>query len=100
MSIHHLPPPSTPAEEDYSQSSSESEDDDQDFEDWISDSQNHIGVRSLFDDKTLKSVDEVLRYDLETHKFDLEGQVKRMKLDGYGRIRSVTVRISFEETLH
>lgn len=74
MSVHHLPPPSTPTEEDYSQSSSsESEDDDQGFDDWVSDSQTYLIVRSLFDDKATKSVEETLRYDLETHKYDLEG---------------------------
>lgn len=70
MSIHiHSTVPVNEDDHDDISSSSE-EDDDQTWDDWVSDSAPRY-CRSLFDDKTLPSVEAILAYDKHAHNFDL-----------------------------
>lgn len=72
MSVH-LPPSSNTSDVDDRESdlSSEEEEDDQTWDDWVSDSNDKQGCRSLFDDKLLKGAEEALLYDKKVHGFDL-----------------------------
>ncbi|KAI0642918.1 S-adenosyl-L-methionine-dependent methyltransferase [Trametes meyenii] len=45
--------------------------------------------RSLFEDKTLESVQEALAYDQSTHGFNLKEVTSRLELDLYQRIRLI-----------
>ncbi|KAI0671181.1 S-adenosyl-L-methionine-dependent methyltransferase [Trametes maxima] len=45
--------------------------------------------RSLFEDKTLESVQEALAYDQNTHNFNLKDVTSRLTLDLYQRIRLI-----------
>ncbi|KAE9402260.1 S-adenosyl-L-methionine-dependent methyltransferase [Gymnopus androsaceus JB14] len=79
MSIHIHPTPNS-IEEDHDGedgiSSSSGEDDEETWDDWVSDSVTKY-CRSLFDDKTLPSVEGILAYD------------KAAPLDVHGRIRLI-----------
>lgn len=75
MSLHLLPPAALENQEneDSDCETSESENDDQNWDDWVSDSLIRAPCPSLFDEKSLPSVEEALNYDKETHGFDLNG---------------------------
>ena len=62
------------------QSSSEDEEDEADlnWDDWVSDSADQRPCKSLFEDKTLSSVSDVLNHDKTPHGFDLEGAFSRL----------------------
>ena len=80
MSLH-LPPPANfeHQEGDNSDSAtSDSNDDDQNWDDWISDSLIQRSCKSLFDEKVLSSVEDALKYDKETHGFDLNETCSRL----------------------
>ena len=53
-------------------SSSESEgDEDQNWDDWVSDSNEQQECRSLFDEAVLPSVEAAVKHDISTHSFDI-----------------------------
>ncbi|KAL1744070.1 S-adenosyl-L-methionine-dependent methyltransferase [Schizophyllum fasciatum] len=89
MSIHLPPGQAIPDPEELNQSGSESEsgDDDQNFDDWVEEAR--VPCRSLFDDTVSASVEDSLKYDENTHGFDLQAVVSRLSLDSYGRIRLI-----------
>jgi type I protein arginine methyltransferase len=72
MSIH-LPATSLDLVETGSEAGSDSEGNNAEdtWSDWVSDSANHKRCKSLFEDKFLASVIEMLDYDKRTYGFDL-----------------------------
>ncbi|KAI0072207.1 S-adenosyl-L-methionine-dependent methyltransferase [Panus rudis PR-1116 ss-1] len=70
-------------------SSSEEEDEDLTWDDWVSDSATKRPCKSLFDDTTFTSVEDVLNYDKTKFGFDLESICKKLSLDSYQRIRLI-----------
>ncbi|KAG6914799.1 hypothetical protein DXG01_015230 [Tephrocybe rancida] len=91
MSVR-LPPPADFQNNDDDQTdsaSSESDDDDQNWDDWESDSLIKVPCLSLFEEKTLPSVEEVLSHDHSTHGFDLNATCAKLSLDFHGRIRLI-----------
>jgi protein arginine N-methyltransferase 3 len=56
---------------------SSDDDDDQNWDDWNSDSVPQ-SCKSLFEDRTLPSVKDVLQYDKDTYGFDLYGTYKKL----------------------
>ncbi|EIW81556.1 S-adenosyl-L-methionine-dependent methyltransferase [Coniophora puteana RWD-64-598 SS2] len=98
MSLH-LPASSlqatSPAESDIDASSASSvtgsdyADEDNNFDDWVSDQMEAQPCRSLFEDKTLPSAGEALKYDEETYGFGLDAVCEKLALDAYGRIRLI-----------
>jgi protein arginine N-methyltransferase 3 len=79
MSLH-LPPRDPTAAEAVPESGSESSesDNDQAFSDWDSDGDAKIPCKSLFDETTLPTAQEVQAHDAKVHGFDLEGASKRI----------------------
>lgn len=74
MSIRLPPPHTIPDPEEAiesASSSSESEDEDQNWDDWVSDSNQQQECRSLFDETLLPSVDAAISHDVSTHSFDI-----------------------------
>ncbi|KAI0045880.1 S-adenosyl-L-methionine-dependent methyltransferase [Auriscalpium vulgare] len=57
------------------------------WSDWLSDSGRLC--KSLFDDKTFPSAADSLKYDKDTHGFDLSTACQRLGLDFHGRIRLI-----------
>ncbi len=68
-------------EEEERSSSGEDEEEDGDltWEDWVSDSASKRPCKSLFDDTTFTSVEEVLKHDKTAHGFDLDGLCSRLR---------------------
>lgn len=58
--------------EDSSSSEEDLGDDDDNWDDWASDSLAHLPCRSLFDDTTFPSAEEVIQYDQTAHSFNLD----------------------------
>ena len=58
--------------------SSDEEEEDQTWDDWVSDSEAQRECPSLFEDKTLPSAEEALRYDSETHGFSLNSVCSKL----------------------
>ena len=77
LPAHHLKAESI-SDEDEISNPSEEEDDDQNWDDWVSDSADQRPCKSLFEDKTLSSVSDVLNHDKTQHGFDLEGAFSRL----------------------
>jgi protein arginine N-methyltransferase 3 len=74
MSLHLPHPPDDYSKDEDTESlsgSSDQEDDDQNWDDWVSDSFAKQSCKSLFDEKTFLSVEDVLRYDQSNYAFDL-----------------------------
>ncbi|KAF9068611.1 S-adenosyl-L-methionine-dependent methyltransferase [Rhodocollybia butyracea] len=69
--------------------SSSDDDDDETWDDWVSDSATRISCTSLFDDKSLPTVEQIAAYDKVTHNFDLSEACARLNLDVHGRIRLI-----------
>ncbi|EPQ54848.1 protein arginine N-methyltransferase [Gloeophyllum trabeum ATCC 11539] len=94
MSVH-LPPSALenlPNNEDRESASSGSEvedEEDNNFDDWVSESVEEQPCVSLFDEKTLSSVSEALKYDKEVHGFDLDLVCSNLSLDFHQRIRLI-----------
>ncbi|KAG6866179.1 hypothetical protein C0991_007729 [Blastosporella zonata] len=88
MSVR-LPPPADFSDNDDNDSSSSESDDDQNWDDWASDSLIKVPCLSLFEEKTLPSVEEALSYDHSTHGFDLNATCVKLSLDFHGRIRLI-----------
>jgi protein arginine N-methyltransferase 3 len=81
MSLHlpHPPDDYSKAEDtDSLSASSGQEDDDQNWDDWLSDSFAKQPCKSLFDQKTLSSVEDALRYDQSKYAFDLKDICSRL----------------------
>lgn len=80
MSLRLPPPANFPNEEDEESDcvTSESDDEDQNWDDWASDSLIQVPCLSLFDTKTLPSVEEALVYDKKSHGFDLNEVCTRL----------------------
>ncbi|KAF6755854.1 arginine N-methyltransferase 3 [Ephemerocybe angulata] len=94
MSSIRLPPPQTipdPEEERESSSSGSesSDDDDQNWDDWVSDSNEQQECRSLFDEKVLGSVEAAISHDSSTHGFDVNQVSSKLGLDFHGRVRLI-----------
>lgn len=53
-------------------------DDDDNWDDWASDSLTHLPCRSLFDDTTFPSAEEVIQYDQTAHGFNLDQICKNL----------------------
>jgi type I protein arginine methyltransferase len=80
MSIH-LPPPeniSVPNSDIEDSSSSSEGEDEETWDDWVSDSNTRQGCKSLFDDKILSCVEDVVAYDRESYKVDIIEICKRL----------------------
>jgi protein arginine N-methyltransferase 3 len=58
-------------------SSSEDSDDDQNYDDWVSAS-GDPQAKSLFEERELANITEALKYDRETHGFDLDAFSKQL----------------------
>jgi len=60
-----------------SASSSDGSDDDQNYDDWVSAS-GDPPARSLFEERQLANIAEALKYDRDTHGFDLDAFSKQL----------------------
>ncbi|KAI0783458.1 protein arginine N-methyltransferase [Abortiporus biennis] len=90
LSSHFIEEAEGHHEERDKESSSSSEDEaDLTWEDWVSDSLTKRPIKSLFDETTLNSVEEIVAYDKKTHGFDLDEVSTRLALDPYQRIRLI-----------
>jgi len=58
-------------------SSSEDSDDDENYDDWLSAS-GDPPARSLFEERDLVNISEALKYDRDTHGFDLDAFSKQL----------------------
>jgi protein arginine N-methyltransferase 3 len=58
-------------ESDSNTSSSTGSDHDDDWNDWVDDDNQALPTRSLFDESTLENAQLALKYDKDTHGFDL-----------------------------
>lgn len=85
------PPDVTEPDSDIETGSSSSEDDDNDenWDEWMSDSITQQECRSLFEKKSLPSAEEALKYDKQTHGFDLTETCGKLSLDFHGRVRLI-----------
>ncbi|RXW22484.1 hypothetical protein EST38_g3361 [Candolleomyces aberdarensis] len=94
MSIR-LPPPQTipdpeeTIESGSSSSGSESDEEDQNWDDWVSDSNQLQECRSLFDETVLPSVDAVIKHDISIHSFDINETCSKLGFDFHGRVRLI-----------
>lgn len=70
-------------------SSSTGDDDDENWDDWVSESENKKSYMSLFDSSSLPSVEAVLKYDKEKFGVDLEEISKKLDLDFHRRARLI-----------
>ncbi|KAJ2919153.1 hypothetical protein MD484_g1262, partial [Candolleomyces efflorescens] len=71
-------------------SSSESEgDEDQNWDDWVSDSNEQQECRSLFDEAVLPSVEAAVKHDISTHSFDINEFSSKLGFDFHGRVRLI-----------
>lgn len=52
------------------------QEDDEHFSDWEDDDDDDLSVKSLFDNKVFKSINEMVIYDFESFGFDLRGLIK------------------------
>ncbi|PFH54009.1 hypothetical protein AMATHDRAFT_73046 [Amanita thiersii Skay4041] len=78
----------TPADR-VSSDGDEEDDEEENWDDWVSDSATTQPCRSLFDEKTLPSVEDALRHDKTVHTFDLDYICSNLSLDIHGRIRLI-----------
>jgi len=80
MSLRLPPPANFESQEgdDSDRATSGSDYDDQNWDDWVSDSLIQRSCKSLFGEKVLSSVEDVLKYDKETHGFDLNETCSRL----------------------
>ena len=67
---HAIPDPDESLEAGSSSSESEGDEEDQNWDDWVSDS-NQQQCRSLFDETLLPSVDAAVKHDISIHSFDI-----------------------------
>ncbi|KAH6912597.1 arginine N-methyltransferase 3 [Coprinopsis sp. MPI-PUGE-AT-0042] len=93
MSIHLPAPKNIPDPEEHlesgSSNSESSDNEDQTWDDWVSDSEAQRECPSLFEDKTLPSAEDALKYDSETHGFNIDSMCSKLALDFHGRVRVI-----------
>ncbi|KAH8104934.1 S-adenosyl-L-methionine-dependent methyltransferase [Phellopilus nigrolimitatus] len=70
-------------------SSSTGDDDDENWDDWVSDSQNKRPCLSLFDGSEQSSAAAALAYDKEKFSVDLQALIERLGLDFHRRARLI-----------
>lgn len=70
-------------------SSSTGDDDDENWDDWVSESENKKSYMSLFDSSSFPSVEAVLKYDKEKFGVDLEEISRKLYLDFHRRARLI-----------
>jgi protein arginine N-methyltransferase 3 len=61
-----------PEESTHDSSEEDLGDDDDNWDDWVSDSLTQLPCKSLFDDSTFPSAEEVIQYDQTEHSFNLD----------------------------
>jgi protein arginine N-methyltransferase 3 len=66
-----IPDPEEAIESGSSSSESEGDEEDQNWDDWVSDSNEQQECRSLFDEAVLPSVEAAIKHDISTHSFDI-----------------------------